>query len=436
MRHSGKKIIICTILLGSYVLGSVFGADAPTMNPNKTQNSNLTYYSLYVTSQNLKSAKTKKSASAADFKDINADEWYYKYVDSLVSRNIISGTSENTFSPTSSFSIAECAAVITRYLGLENAAKETAKELVRLSTTGSELWYSGYIQLMYDIGVLRLPDFAADKDGFLSISKSICERPIKRYEFADCIARSFDLSKDNTIRALNVYPEIGGLGHEFICSGAYDMSCVNTYSLFIRDFEEIPEEYRINVLKTYYDGIFNGDINGFFYPLNNLTRAEMAKVIAAITDFSLRTKILSPSSKHITLDSSSFVTDAKGDRYIKNTIAENILLEEAKGITAGNGDITYNRRYAAPLGYAVDVYVYTTNASGVNILGAQSTLYDSDPNSEKQIFYWYGNGGKVLLVLRNLSESSRPEATLELSLDFEGIQNYSFSWREPKSILD
>ncbi len=410
------------LLVSSFVFGAITGG---------TSNVDTSKEKLKATGV----AVTISAPRGADkFSDIPKDSWYYAYVDALVKNGVINGKSESEFCPEGSFSVAECAAVVVRYLGLEKEARKAQKSLIDAKKTGSDLWYSGYIQLLNELNVLVSPEFAADENALLNLSRDVCERPIKRYEFADCIARSFDLDGEK-VRAKNTFSELGGLGHEFICCGAYDLTALSTYSLFIRDFEDVSENARDSVLKVYYDGIFNGDVSGNFYPNNNLTRAEMAKVLATITDYSLRTKLQSPASKNMVLSEKDFILDAKGEKYLTNSTAESILLCEAEGVKIDSNSFFYEKQYVSPLGYCVDVYVYEQNQNNSYRLIDECTLHNSDVNKSKKIFEKPFADGKIMLVLRNLSENLRSEGVLEIKFSKSGVTERSFCYREPQNVI-
>ncbi len=434
MNHFVKKTLLCTILTGAYVIGNVFGVQVPVSNTilsskplvgNEQNNTDTSNTSDTDTVTTVKTAK-----SALEFTDMTPEDWFFPYVDILAKQGVINGTTSTTFSPKGTFSVAECCVVITRYLGLEQQASQKQAELISKNKKGCNLWYAGYVQLMYEAGVLNVDGLSPDNDGLLNLTSSICERPIKRYEFSNCIANSFDLSQSG-IRAQNIYDEVGGLGHEFICGGAYDNTALNTYPLLINDFGNIPEDSRKNVLKCYYNGIFNGDNAGNFNPQNNLSRGEMAKVLAVVTNYSLRTRTLTPNAKNILLTDSNYIEDAHGNKRLSTSTCQQILNQEANGIYANNGKLTYSNEYTAPLGYAIDVYVYSKDQGGKCKLIAQSSLSDSNPNEQEQINCNYGNNGKALLVLRDLTKQGEALGTLELALTYSGIQSYSDCTRLP-----
>ena len=75
--------------------------------------------------------------SAEKFEDIDTQAWYFPYVDMLVKNGVINGISDTEYSPQGSFNAAECAAVITRYLGLEEYAAQRQKYLAEIT----KIWY-------------------------------------------------------------------------------------------------------------------------------------------------------------------------------------------------------------------------------------------------------------------------------------------------------
>ena len=120
------------------------------------------------------------------------------------------------------------------------------------------------------------------------------------------------------------------------------------YAAEIADYWYIPEEARWDVLKAYYNGIFNGDEMGNFNPGSALTRAEMSKVVAVISDPSMRKR-----NEYRTL-ADGFVFDEESfETYVKvASLGETSLTEFAKG----QGDTHYlwlrsdEKSQAAPRG--------------------------------------------------------------------------------------
>ncbi len=417
MKLKFKKRIICAVATVFYIAGSLFNtgviADINDLESYK--------------------AKTAQKAllSASVFTDTPKNAWYYSYVDHLVKNGIINGTSQNTFSPQNTFSVAESCIVITRYLGLEDLANDYKNTLC---STQNNAWYTGYVILMIKMGILN-PDGICyyDEDGKFVIDGDAAMSPIQRYLFCDMIAKSFELDKSD-IKAHNLYSELTNLGHNFIATGSYDMDIVNSYANVIGDFELIPAAFSQSVLKCYYNGIISGDNEGNFNPLSNLTRAEMSKVLATIDNFKFRVLSQNQSNIFRTLTSSDFITTKTGDTYITKESANKILINEAQNITISGGDLYFAPTNTAPLGYAIDVYVYAIGADGVSRLTGTRTLNTEDLENKKPLFCWVGNSGRAILVLRNLSENLRVEGVLEAKLERDvGIVGFDYCTSTPIS---
>jgi len=426
MKRNFRQKLFCILAIVSYIAGSCItpGVLADTYHPSH----------LEILEGLSKKSQEQKEVSVSDFTDVLPTDWFYPYVDALCSDGIIKGVSDTSFAPQSTFSYAEACAVITRYLGLESEAKSRQAILAASGKTGHAEWYSGYIQLLYEAQILRdgTELFTADENRLCDIDTSVATSPIKRYEFADMISRSFELD-ESPIKAKNTYYETGGKGHEFISSGFYSDEIVGSYAEIISDYESIPDEYRKSVLKSYSNGIFCGDANGLFNPQSNLTRAEMAKVIATTTDFSLRTWAENANGTAF-LSQSDYEKDGLGNTFLSKTASQKILEKVSNDIYISNGGLAYTRSSITPSGYCADVYVYSVNGSGNCTLIGQSTLHSPEKTSGRDIFAWYGNSGKVLVVLRNLTENSRPEAVMELGLSSTSITNVNFGEYAPVTI--
>lgn len=417
MKLKFKRRIICAVATVFYIAGSLFStgviADINDLDSYKAKISQ------------------KISLSASAFTDTPKNAWYYSYVDHLVKNGVINGTSKTTFSPQSTFSLAESCIVITRYLGLEDLANDYKNTLCSDKTN---YWYSGYIILMVKMGILNPNGICEyDANGKFEISDSAATCPIQRYLFCDMIAKSFELDKSD-IKAKDSYYELSNLGHNFIATGSYDMDIVNSYANVINDFELIPAAFSQSVLKCYYNGIISGDDEGNFNPLSNLSRAEMSKVLATIDNFKFRSFAQNQNSIFKSLVSSDFVTTKTGDTYITKETANKVLTNEAQNITMSGGDLYFAPTNTAPIGYAIDVYIYSIGADGVPRLTGSRTLNTNDSQNQKPLFCWVGNKGRALLVLRNLSENLRVEGVIEANLERDsGVTGYDYCTSTPVS---
>ncbi len=325
--------------------------------------------------ENLQPPATEKEETAEDnkrsgFTDVSENDWFYTYVSYLSENSIVKGVTDTEFSPGGTFTVAEASAIITRYLGLEQAAADRKNAMSLLNIAGSDKWYAGYIQVMHEAGIMDVSKYDCTVyDRHIAInSGKLLEAPVKRYEFISFVIRSFEL--DGTEIKNNAVTEIDS--SSFIWNGAYDESLLDKYIPHIQDYATIPSEYNYYVLKAYYNGIINGDDKGNFNPLNNLSRAEMAKIAAVIIDSSLRTRIdISVPVRESYKVASSSYTHQKGVTYLKTAISDAILLSEKNGVAIvyenNNPCVSYKIHKDPPEGYLIDFYHYTKSSTGFDV---------------------------------------------------------------------
>ena len=347
--------------------------------------------------------------SADNFIDVKKEDWFYEYVAKLVNDGVINGTSEITFAPQDNFSIAECSAVITRYLGLESKAKYYSKQMQSAQTPGCDNWFSGYMQVMHETGIMDAVEYGLELiDGYVAIhDASVFATPITRMDFAYLISKSFEIS--GSLLSQNAPFGIGGYGYEFISTGCYDDTIYN-YAGLINDYNSIPQGYVEPVLKMYYNGIFAGDDNGNFNPHANLTRAEMAKVICVITNFDMRSttdfRALPP---QCILNENSFNASVTGEKQLTQTAAFDILSVIANSsITYDTNVLTYSQANITPRGYTCDAYIHTNNETfivGLSKYGSNYSTYSQSVNIKNTSF-------EVILILRNLAQDLRIEGVV------------------------
>lgn len=350
--------------------------------------------------------------SAYNFSDLDANSWYFQYVDLLMKEGVVKGVTETEYKPDGTFTVAECSAVIVRFLGLEDYASRRRAEMMSNGVVGSDLWYSGYIQTLYDTKILEPARFSLSAgQKFVTINDAgILERPIKRYEFSDLITRSFDHGT-SVVKSRAMYPEISDNGNHFITGGRYDPS-YTMYQYEIADFESVPSNSRDNLLKAYYNGIFNGDAVGNFNPLENLRRSEMAKVISVIIKPEMRTR-----NEYRTLVQSynipeeKFVYDAWGEKTLDRAYAGSLLYEAAGSLTCGGGGVSYTP-VNAPEGYFIEVRFYEKTGS-VYTEKLKTRLSDSAP------LFCSGNSIRVIFTLRN-SSNAKVEGVLRADISGGG----------------
>jgi len=373
--------------------------------------------------------------------DISLGDWYYPYVKILYEEGIINGVTETSFDPEGDVRASELAALIARYLGLEYLAGRSRDFLLRNNVEGARLWYSGYVQLMCDLGIFGEPELegygiklAGGGSGGAAISAAAAaalEAPAKRMEAAKFIAKSFEIKRGRT-KTNFLKSEIGGNGNEFITGGGYDRGILERIKGEIADYADIPAQYREYFLKCHYNGIIRGDGNGRVLPHGNLKRGELAKIIAAVLHFELRAPDLRelPAACAIGEDD-FFASPADGSPTLKKAKAEQILSEQAKNIKAedlGNEvNVSVEQKNIIPAGYIGEIYVYAYVGGAPAEVGSLNCASNPDEYFPRAAHFAISktdaggpNVGFVYLVLRDLGRGGEVAGALALEIGREG----------------
>lgn len=92
--------------------------------------------------------------AAVTYTDVNANDWYYSYVDKASTKQIVNGYEDNTFRPDNTVSLGECIKMIMRYKDIE-------------CELGTNHWADNYVQKAYELGLLSQGEYN-DNDTLLS----------------------------------------------------------------------------------------------------------------------------------------------------------------------------------------------------------------------------------------------------------------------------
>ena len=353
------------------------------------------------------------------FEDVSKSDWFYEYVEYLTENSIVNGMTETQFDPRGTFTVAQSAAIISRYLSLEEEAAERKEAMMLLGIDGADLWYSGYIQIMHEAGIMDVTEYGCTVNGkSIAInSTELLDAPVKRYEFATFVTRSFELDGTEIRSGENS----DSLGHEFILGGSYDESKLELYIPYIKDYNLIPSEYSYYILKAYYNGIFNGDDLGKFNPLNNLTRGEMAKVTAVILKPELR-KAIDVSENRLPdsyLFEESDYLYKKGQKLLKHTSSDKVLEAEGASIkiydNSGTRYILYEQVKNAPDGFVFETRHYRPDNNGFDLEISELSEATND-NTYKNTF---NNKDKFILLLKD-SETGETVDAYQISFNMIG----------------
>ena len=373
-----------------------------------------------------------------NFRDVAPESWYYPYVKRLYEDGLINGVSESSFAPEQAVKTSEVAAMITRYLGLENTARRRRESLAGDNIQGHELWYSGYVQVLRELNIIDaayLEQFrlSVNSRGQVLISgeaAGLIDAPVKRMDMVKMIAGSFELSRSNILKAGGLLPsELSG--NEFITGGGYDRELLDWIAFNrIADYEDIPRGYRTQFLKLVYNGIISGNQHRQVLPHNYLTRAELARIIASVIYFDLRDADLRELPEACVITPGDFeVSSVDGSRFLKSEKAARILREQAKNISGavladGRINISIEQRNIIPAGFIDEIYIYVFDGRVAletgRMNGAENISEYLPRVMDFRIAGSANPAGYVYLVLRDLTRNGEIAGAVMLNIGSDG----------------
>lgn len=174
------------------------------------------------------------------FADIS-NHWGRSYIETIASREITSGVSENEFAPDKTLTIAEFVVLVTKVLGLP----EYDGSMPYINVHEGD-WYEPFFRKAYGVGLLT-NSFGVQVDP---------NQPILREEMASVL-----------IAAYTYY------------SGIEEGSIMTTEEVKAIDMDDVSNHFKRYVTYTYQLGLIEGDDQNRFNPQQGATRAEAAVVI-------------------------------------------------------------------------------------------------------------------------------------------------------------
>jgi hypothetical protein len=175
------------------------------------------------------------------FYDVGPTYWARTYIEALADRGVIDGVTSTTFQPGSNITREAFCVMLSRYLGLDTS-KYSSVTLPFTDNSQISSWATAHIKAMYALGYVKGSGTA---DGVSLDPKS----NITRAEICTILGRIFG----------------GTVG-----------------SVTFTDSDDIPTWAAEGVGQMAARGVVGGYTDGSFKPLNNATRAEVAKMIYSL----------------------------------------------------------------------------------------------------------------------------------------------------------
>ena len=183
-------------------------------------------------------------ASAQEFSDVTADDWFSDAVNYVTEREYFSGMGDGTFAPSSEMTRGMFVTVLGRMAGIDRSQYTKSK----FKDVQSGMWYSTYVNWAASVGIV-----SGFEDG-----KFLPEANIDREQVA-VMLNSYITNQNITLTP--------------------NPNARESYS----DESSVSDWAKSGVALMRASGIFAGDTSGKFYPQNSATRAEIANVIMRLS---------------------------------------------------------------------------------------------------------------------------------------------------------
>ena len=190
------------------------------------------------------------AASAAEriFSDVPDNHWAERYIARMSLMGVVEGYEDGTYGLGRPVSRFEIIASIIRVMGLEDEAEGKSIPASFRYPASVPTWAQKYVAMGVIQGIISGDDLVSFRGG----------EPAKRYEVAEFVGKAMGLSAAAGEHATDVLP--------------------------YRDDKDIPSRARGYISLLWTNGLMQGNEDGTFKPLANVTRAEMAALMAKLDE--------------------------------------------------------------------------------------------------------------------------------------------------------
>lgn len=194
-----------------------------------------------------------RSYSTAGFSDVDLTEWYAPYVESVYETGLMSGLSgvkAGTFGVNGNMTLAQSVTIAARIYSSYAGDKET------FAVKNGDRWIDPYLRYSEKKNIITAQVAASDA--------AALDAPVTRAQFAEIMSAAIS-----------------------------DSECAEINTIKSNQFSDIYETGTVGraVYRLCRAGIITGDSHGNFDPDASINRAQVAAIVARVTDKSLRVKM-------------------------------------------------------------------------------------------------------------------------------------------------
>ncbi len=194
-----------------------------------------------------------RSYSTANFSDVDLTEWYAPYVESVYETGLMSGLSgvkAGTFGVEGNMTLAQSVTIASRIYSSYAGDREA------FTVKSGDKWIDPYLRYAEKNGIISAQVAASDA--------AALDAPVTRAQFAELISAAIS-----------------------------DSECAEINTIKSNQFSDIYETGTTGraIYRLCRAGIITGDSHGNFNPGSSINRAQVAAIVARVTDKSLRVKL-------------------------------------------------------------------------------------------------------------------------------------------------
>lgn len=194
-----------------------------------------------------------RSYSTAGFSDVDLTEWYAPYVESVYETGLMSGLSgvkAGTFGVNGNMTLAQSVTIASRIYSSYAGDKET------FTAKSGDKWIDPYLRYAEKNNIITAQVAASDA--------AALDKPVTRAQFA-----------------------------ELISAAIADSECAEINTIKSNQFSDIYETGTVGraIYRLCRAGIITGDSHGNFNPDASISRAQVAAIVARVTDKALRVRL-------------------------------------------------------------------------------------------------------------------------------------------------
>ena len=310
---------------------------------------------------------------AGQFVDVAANAWYYDNVKTAYELGLVNGSSDTTYSPEDNITVAEVQTLVARIHATYHGNTIPSQ---------SGAWYTPYVEYCMEYIDREVCSMAYMQDGNVIMANT----PASRTYFAYLMYAALPASE---------YTQINTIA---------DNSLSDVDDIVFKDANE-------RIYTLYRAGILTGsDSQGTFHPDSNITRAEVAAIIARMIDPAQRKEISLNQPQKITLQGFT------GEHFMSLGDMNRPWMGYYLTISSMNGStMQFDFQYEKS-GHAVSFSSENAHfISATKAIASGTTYYADQPDNHNPVVYEFNFSDNNIHLNIYINDSTTPSYSIDFS---------------------